>query len=343
MNCQLQISNLSKSFGELAVLNNLNLSVNQGELVTVLGASGGGKTTLLRLIAGFDTVDAGSISVGGQEISTPTFTETPDKRSIGIVPQDAALFPHLNVGDNVGFGLSQLSKVERAERIREMLDLVELTDEADRMPHQLSGGQQQRVALARALATRPALVLLDEPFAALDHQLRGYLRDEVRASLLKAGATALLVTHDQNEALSIADRVAILRDGEIAQIGTPREIYNSPTDVALAQFLGEAVVLPATISEGKAQTVVGSLQLAHEAANGLSGSVVIRPEAFYLQPDLNGSATVIGRQFFGHDAMVSVKVDKHVVYARTAGPLSPELGMKVSVWVRGAVNFFPAA
>lgn len=338
----LEVQGLSKSFGDTQVLRELSLTVYQGELVTVLGASGGGKTTLLRLIAGFDAPQSGVIALDGTVVTDADVVTPPEQRAIGIVPQDAALFPHLTVAENIAFGLRTWNPQDRTQRVQEMLNLVEMTEWANHKPNQLSGGQQQRVALARALAIKPKLVLLDEPFAALDAQLRTRLRDDVKKALRAEGASALLVTHDQDEALSIADRVAILRDGVIAQVGTPRDTYNNPVDVGLAQFLGEAVVLPAEIHEGKAQTSVGALHVEGDFAEGQAGRAVIRPENFYLQPHLDGKATVIGRQYFGHDAIVSVRTDDTVIHARTSGPLAPELGMKVTVWVRGNVTFFPA-
>lgn len=341
MKSSLNLTAITKSFGELEVLQGINLEVAQGELLTILGTSGGGKTTLLRLIAGFDRPDTGSIEICDRVVADETQFVRPENRRVGIVPQEAALFPHLNVSKNIAFGLNDLSKSESADRVKEMLSLVKMVDFASHQPHQLSGGQAQRVALARALAPRPDLILLDEPFAALDAQMRGQIRDDVRTVLDAVGATSIMVTHDQDEALSIADRVAVLRNGVIAQVGTPRDVYNSPADEVLAVFLGDAVVLDGVFRNGKVDTYLGSLATTSTFREGTTGQVAIRPENFYLQPDLNGSAQVIGRQFFGHDAMIEVKTQQGVVRARTSGPLSPEIGMKVTVWVRGVVSFFP--
>jgi iron(III) transport system ATP-binding protein len=345
----LKIENLAKSFegtkGQPAtnVLHSLNLSVAPGELTAVLGASGVGKSTLLRLIAGFEAPTEGTISLDGKVISTPQAVTTPEQRSIGIVPQDAALFGHLTVAQNVGFGLASLSKQARTERIAELLKLVELSDLADRKPAQLSGGQQQRVALARALAPKPKLVLLDEPFSALDAELRDRLRADVKRALRAEGATAILVTHDQEEALSIADRVAVLRDGTIAQVGSPLEIYNAPADVGIATFLGDSVVIDGRIEGGKVITDLGKLTPLNQVVEGDSGTVAIRYENFYLQPNPSGDAEVISRTFFGHDAVLEVKTPKVVIKARSNGPFAPEVGMRVTVWVRGSVNFYPAS
>ena len=341
MEISLQLSDIKKSFGDLHVLRGIDLSVTQGELLTVLGTSGGGKTTLLRLIAGFDRPDSGSIQICDRVVAGANKFVRPEQRRVGIVPQEAALFPHLDVSHNIAFGLAHLSKKESTERVREMLSLVKMADFATHQPHQLSGGQAQRVALARAIAPRPDLILLDEPFAALDAQMRGQIRDDVRAVLDAVGATSIMVTHDQDEALSIADRVAVLRDGVIAQVGSPRDVYNSPNDEVLAVFLGEAVVIDGVYRNGKVETYLGALATQTSFREGTPGQVAIRPENFYLQPDLQGSATVTGRQFFGHDAMIEVQTPQGIVRARTNGPLSPEIGMKVTVWVRGTVSFFP--
>lgn len=341
MNSALSITALTKSFGDQHVLRGINLEVKQGELLTILGTSGGGKTTLLRLIAGFDQADSGSIQICGRVVADQDCFVQPEQRRVGIVPQEAALFPHLDVTRNIAFGLDALSKSEKTDRVNEMLSLVKMTKFANSQPHQLSGGQAQRVALARALAPRPDLILLDEPFAALDAQMRGSIRDDVRSVLDAVGATAIMVTHDQDEALSIADRIAVMRNGVIAQIGTPREVYNAPVDETLAVFLGDAVVVDGEFNDGKVDTYLGSLATSETFANGTTGHVAIRPENFYLQPDLNGKSLVTARQFFGHDAMIEVQTSQGVVRARTSGPLCPEIGMKVTVWVRGSVSFFP--
>lgn len=337
---KLILSNVKKSFGQTSVLTNVSFAVTDGSLLTILGASGGGKTTLLRLIAGFETLDAGSIVMNGREVSSSNMSVPPEKRNVGFVPQESALFPHLCAKKNIGFGLSHLSSTAKNDRIAELLDLIGMSELGDSMPDKLSGGQRQRVAIARALAPNPDILLLDEPFAALDAQLRSRLRDDVRAILSKAKATAILVTHDQEEALSIADQVAILRDGTVAQIGSPRSIYSQPIDVELAKFLGDAVVVSGVIKNGKVSTQLGDLIPIISHAEGLVGQVAIRPENLYLQPDPKGLATVTARQYFGHDALVEVKTAAGIVKARTSGPISPEIGMRVTVWVRGSVNFY---
>jgi iron(III) transport system ATP-binding protein len=264
-------------------------------------------------------------------------------RKVGYVPQDAALFPHLNVFDNIAFGLKGISKEAKTSRVKALLELVQMSAFENSDSASLSGGQKHRVALARALAPEPELILLDEPFSALDAELRGRIRDDVREVLDKTGSTTILVTHDQEEALSIADRVALLRDGNFAQIGNPREIYSSPVDLGVATFLGDSVIVPGVIESGKVVTSLGKLTPLNSSAEGSRGKVAIRPENFYLQPDLNGDSTVVGRQFFGHDAVVDVQTPQQLIRARSSGPFAPEIGMKVTVWVRGAVNFYPEA
>ena len=200
--------------------------------------------------------------------------------------------------------------------------------------------QRHRVALARALAPKPDLILLDEPFSALDAELRVRLREDVRKVIAKTGTTAILVTHDQEEALSMASRVAILRDGEFAQIGKPNEIYQAPADVEMATFLGDSVVIDGVVKDDKVVTDLGLLTPLNKVANGAKGRVAIRPENFYLQPNPKGEGEVISRQYFGHDALIEVKLPKLVIRARANGPFAPEIGMKVTVWVRGQVNFY---
>jgi iron(III) transport system ATP-binding protein len=227
--------------------------------------------------------------------------------------------------------------------VRELLKLVSMESFENQSATELSGGQKHRVALARALAPEPELILLDEPFAALDAELRARIREEIKLVLDKVSSTTILVTHDQEEALSIADRVALLRDGNFAQVGNPREIYSAPVDLGVATFLGDSVIVDGVIESGKVSTSLGQLTLLNSAKEASRGKVAIRPENFYLQPDLNGDSIVVGRQFFGHDAVVEVKTPKQLIRARSSGPFAPEVGMKVTVWVRGAVNFYPEA
>jgi iron(III) transport system ATP-binding protein len=260
---------LTKSFAATEVLRGLDLEVPAGTLTAVLGPSGCGKTTLLRLLAGFERPDGGTVRLGGRELAGPGVHVAAERRRIGLVPQEGALFPHLSVAANVGFGLPRR---RRAARVAELLELLDLGGLGKRRPDQLSGGQQQRVALARALAPTPEVILLDEPFDALDAGLRAQVRAEVRDALRRTGTTGLLVTHDQEEALSLADLVAAMRDGAIAQLAPPRVLYREPVDAEVARFVGEAVLLDATLisdSPGAADTVgatagTGSPRLAAE-------------------------------------------------------------------------------
>ena len=340
MNTVLSLQAINKSFAGQPILKNLNLDVYQGELLAVLGNSGSGKTTFLRLISGFDSADSGVIEIGGRAVFGKGVNVLAEERKVGFVPQDAALFPHLTVAKNIEFGIHKMPAAERATRVAELLKLVDLVGFEERLPHELSGGQRHRVALARALAPKPDLILLDEPFSALDAELRVRLREDVRKVIAKTGTTAILVTHDQEEALSMASRVAILRDGEFAQIGKPNEIYQAPADVEMATFLGDSVVIDGVVKDDKVVTDLGLLTPLNKVANGAKGRVAIRPENFYLQPNPKGEGEVISRQYFGHDALIEVKLPKLVIQARANGPFAPEIGMKVTVWVRGQVNFY---
>jgi iron(III) transport system ATP-binding protein len=349
---ELVIRGLAKSFGATAVLRGLDLTVPQGGLTAVLGPSGCGKTTLLRLVAGFESPDAGEIVIGGQVMAGPGVDLPPERRRVGVVPQEGALFPHLTVAGNVAFGLSRAGR--KAGRVADMLDLVGLGSYGDRMPHELSGGQQQRVALARALAPEPALVLLDEPFTALDTGLRQSVREDVHAALRAAAATAVLVTHDQQEALSMADVVSVLRDGRIVQAATPDDLYTAPADMAVATFVGEAVVLDAVLGDGFADCLLGRLPVRTEpvAGNGSAaagpGTVVIRPEQILVGSSGHGvRARVTGTRYFGHDALVSLTVappdrrdDTAEIVARVQGGRLPGQDAEVGLSVAGEVSFF---
>jgi iron(III) transport system ATP-binding protein len=256
---QVAVTGLHKAFGAHPVLTGVDLEVPAGSLTAILGPSGSGKTTLLRLLAGFERADAGTISIGDSLVDGPGVYVAPERRRIGYVPQEGSLFPHLTVEANVGFGLA--ARDRRAGRAASMLEMVGLAGLGRRYPHQLSGGQQQRVALARALAIEPAVVLLDEPFASLDAHLRASVRADVQDIFRRAGTTAVLVTHDQDEALSVADRVAALRDGTIAQYAAPEDLYCRPVDAGLASFVGEANLLEGVLNGAMVKTLLGNLLL----------------------------------------------------------------------------------
>ncbi|WP_409046874.1 ABC transporter ATP-binding protein [Microbacterium sp. HA-8] len=329
------VDGLRVNYGSQTVLDGVDLQIPHGGIVAVLGPSGCGKTTLLRSIAGLLPVAGGSIRVGDRELSTATRRIAPEKRGIGWVPQDASLFPHLSVGDNIGFGLPKGRA--RTERIAELAELVGLADHIGRAPSQLSGGQAQRVSLARALAPRPDVVLLDEPFAALDPMLRTALRAEVAELLRSQDSTALLVTHDQEEALSLADHIAVMMGGRILQWGSPVEVYERPATPWVARFVGDTVEFSGYWREGEAQCALGGLDavlLDGGISDGDGVRIVLRPE--WLTVHLDGAnATVISIGYAGHDALVTLELDGGArVRSRLAAPDLPEPGDRVRVSVR---------
>jgi len=278
----LRTLSLVKRFGDVVAVDDVTLELRSGEFLGVLGPSGCGKTTLLRLVAGFERPDAGGIEIDGRVVAGPRRHVPPEGRRIGMVFQESALFPHLDVAGNIGFGLPRRG---REARVAELVALVGLAGLQQRMPHELSGGQQQRVALARALAPDPALILFDEPFSSLDATLRAQLRGEVRDILRAAGATSLFVTHDQSEALEISDRVAVMRAGRIEQISTPDELYLRPVNRFVARFVGEANLLPGEVRHGEVQTLVGRFRAGHHALpDGARAEVLLRPEQLHMLP-----------------------------------------------------------
>jgi iron(III) transport system ATP-binding protein len=328
---ELRIEGLRKAFGGTVALDGADLAVEEGELVAVLGPSGCGKTTLLRCTAGFEQLDAGSITVAGRRVEALP----PQARRIGVVPQEGALFPHLSVGRNVAYGLRGAG---RRHRVGEVLELVGLAGYERRMPHELSGGQRQRVALARAMAPRPALILLDEPFSALDAGLRQALRGEVAAALRADAATAVLVTHDQDEALSLAGRVAVMRGGRIVQCAAPWEVYRSPVDAWTASFVGDAVWIDAVVAAGSAATALGDVAV--EGPDG-PARLLLRPEQLRLGTG-DPNARVSAVEYFGHDALVSLELrGGESVRARVLGSV-PSTGQAVSVTVDGEGRAFGA-
>ena len=298
---------LRRTYGGVAAVDGLDLDVQRGELLAVLGPSGCGKTTLLRLIAGFERPDAGSITVDGTVVAGPGTFLPPERRRVGIVVQDHALFPHLTVAGNVAYGLRR--DPGRQGRVEEVLAMVGLDGLGDRYPAELSGGQQQRVAIARALAPEPGVILLDEPFANLDAALRARIRFEVRAILHAAGATVILVTHDQEEALSLADRVAVVEQGRVAQVGTPDEVYRRPASPFVARFVGDADLVPGTSDGTAVMTPLGRLPVDGPAPAAGPALAVVRPEALRLSADPEGSARVALVTYYGHDQLVQVALD----------------------------------
>jgi iron(III) transport system ATP-binding protein len=348
----LVIAGVCKSFGPLPVLRGVDLVVPDGSLTAILGSSGSGKTTLLRIIAGFERPDEGQVRLGTQIVDDADDQWVPtERRRIGYVPQEGALFPHLSVGRNVAFGLERGQR--KSGRVGDLLELVGLAGLARRYPHQLSGGQQQRVALARALATDPEIVLLDEPFSSLDASLRASVRAEVHEVLRLASTTAVLVTHDQDEALSMADQVAVLRDGVIGQIDTPSSLYGLPRDPELAQFLGDANLLDGTVTGQLVTTAMGTSPVMAwpGSANGTfepaPARVMVRPEQLVLSADAaEGVAGVVrSYEYFGHDAVVRVQprvetgLPELVVRITGGRPWAP--GSPVGLRVQGPVVAWP--
>jgi iron(III) transport system ATP-binding protein len=295
---------VTKHFGAVVAVENADLCVERGEFVALLGPSGCGKTTLLRLLAGFERPEEGEIAIGGRPVAGSSWVP-PERRRVGMVFQDYALFPHLTVADNVGFGLPRRA---RTGRVRETLVLVGLERHSARYPHELSGGQQQRVALARALAPQPQVVMLDEPWSNIDPILRASMRDEIAGILRTVGVTAVLVTHDREEAFSLADRIAVMRDGTIVQTGSPEELYAAPADPWTAAFVGAANFLPGRIDGDFVETRLGRFPVQNR--NGATEvDVLVRPELLELRPDPAGPAEVVAREFRGHDVYYRLRLD----------------------------------
>jgi iron(III) transport system ATP-binding protein len=347
---QLAVAGLYKAFGDHAVLTGVDLQVPAGSFTAILGPSGSGKTTLLRLLAGFERADAGTVRIGDVVVDGPGVHLAPERRRIGYVPQEGSLFPHLSVAANVGFGLPRGDR-RAGRRTAELLETVGLGGLGRRYPHQLSGGQQQRVALARALAIQPAVVLLDEPFASLDAHLRASVRADVQQVFRQAGTTAVLVTHDQDEALSTADRVAVLRDGKIAQYAAPADLYARPVDADLASFIGDANLLDGVLAAGVVDTILGRLPV-ETGTDGTAGqqaslvTVLIRPEQVELQPAAaagpdNLAGRVVSYGYHGHDAVVHVQPEQDAggqpIVVRTVGHHHLPAGSPVTLRARGPV------
>ncbi len=344
----LRIEGLVKEYGPRTVLRGVSLSVASGRVVAILGASGSGKTTLLRLICGFERADAGCIRIGETVVADRDVHLRPERRGIGYVAQEGALFPHLSVTENVLFGLPrrQRGSLRRAGELLERVGLP--ADYARRLPQALSGGEQQRVALARALAPSPRLVLLDEPFSALDAALRAETRDAVVQALAASGTTALLVTHDQAEALSTGHQVAVLRDGAIVQLATPQVLYRHPADAALARFVGDAVLLAGQARDGMVECRLGRLVLAPGIADG-AVDVLVRPEQIRVSASEHQTgvrARVRDVAFHGHDARLMLELDGAAsppIMARVFGHMVPVPGSEVWLSVSGEVIAYKAA
>ncbi len=346
----LSVQDLHKSYGQRSVLKGVSLDVQPGSLTAVLGLSGCGKTTLLRVIAGFERAERGSVALAGRTLDDGSTYVPPEKRGIGYVPQEGALFPHLTVEANVGFGMPRSER--RGSAVSGLLEMVGIAPLARRLPHELSGGEQQRVALARALARRPLALLLDEPFSSLDASLRSHVREEVHGLLREQGVTTVLVTHDQEEALSLADTVAVLRDGRIVQQAPPVELYELPADRELAGFLGAVNLLDAQFRDGRALTPLGELDVRSGVGLNGSGVVMVRPEQIHVTPsDEDGVASappagmhglVQECRYYGHDALMQIRTERSgeagILLARVLGEQALPAGTRVTLAATGPVS-----
>ena len=329
----LTLEQVSHTYGDLLAVDDVNLSIAPGELVCLLGPSGCGKTTALRVAAGLEPLQRGRVLMDGKPVADDGIDLPPEERNVGLVFQDYALFPHLSVLDNVVFGLRELGALERRRRAEEVLEQVGMADYAGAYPHRLSGGQQQRVALARALAPKPRVMLLDEPFSGLDTPLRNQIRDETLHVLKQSGAATLMVTHDPEEAMFMAERVALMRQGRLVQVGRPTELYFAPSDAFVAGFFGDVNRLESVARGGKAATPFGAVD-AGQAPEGAPVEVLIRPEALKLVPvepgssPRDGTARVMTSRMLGRSSLIHLSVaaanghDLHL-HARIPGRFLP--------------------
>lgn len=335
----LQLDRISKYFSETPVVESVSLKLRQGELLSLLGASGCGKTTLLRLIAGFERPQSGRIELAGQEVASPNRWLPPEQRDIGMVFQDYALFPHLTVAQNVGFGLKKSYRkrsypAQQAKKlIADAIAQVGLSGLEKRFPHELSGGQQQRVALARALAPQPALILLDEPLSNLDVQVRSHLREEIRSILKTTGSTAIFVTHDQEEALSISDRVAVMNRGRLEQLATPERLYGEPATRYVAEFVTQGNFLPATYDGKGWKTAIGTFILNQEQPISDHADLMIRQQDIRLEPDEKGAIVVVDRQFLGREHRYTIQISSGA-RLQVLSAMKPVLNVGTRVKVR---------
>lgn len=350
----LQLKNITKKYPgrtginsqPTAVLDDVSLTLKHGELLGLLGPSGCGKTTLLRIVAGFESISQGTVAIAGKVVATNSESLAAEKRHTGMVFQDYALFPHLTVAENIAFGLKRQKNASKAnkglftrqhqpeieQRVGEILQLVGLKGFEQRYPHQLSGGQQQRISLARALAPEPALILLDEPLSNLDVQVRHRLRAEIRAILKAAGTSAIFVTHDREEALAISDKIAVMRQGKIEQVGTPEEVYLNPATHFVAEFVTQANFLPATKQGEVWVTEIGKISASLSQTNIAKGDMMLRPEDVSLTVDPESKIMVRERQFLGREYYYAVETASgKVIYARMGLTKAIAVGTKVSL------------
>ncbi|MBD2568533.1 ABC transporter ATP-binding protein [Anabaena lutea] len=331
----LNLQNVTKQFSQSVspAVNNVSLTLQQGDILALLGPSGCGKTTLLRLIAGFERLQVGTVEIAGQVVSNNSISIPPEQRDIGVVFQDYALFPHLNISENVAFGLKQFSKEQKQKRVAEVIELVRLQGLEKRYPYELSGGQQQRVALARALAPKPQIMLLDEPLSNLDIQVRLRLREEIRDILKLAGTSAIFVTHDQEEALAISDIVGVMQQGNLEQLGTPEEIYTHPSSRFVAEFVTQANFIPARRQGNLWETEVGNFTIPADH-NCDSGEIMIRQEDLILKPASDASVVITTRRFLGREYQYCLKtLSGKEIHARLMTNQVLAVGTKVELSV----------
>lgn len=348
MTAYVDIHALDVYYGDTQVLFDVDLSVEQGDFIAVAGPSGCGKSTLLRTILGLERATAGSIRLGNKMLTTHGIHLAPEKRNIGWVPQDSALFPMLSVAENIAFSLGSsprsVKKQARSARVQELLELIDMSALRDRMPSELSGGQAQRVALARALANNPTLVLMDEPFSGLDPVLRSELRTQIKSILKASNTTALLVTHDQTEALSIADKIALLHDGRIEQFGKPEVVYNTPASVWVADFLGEANRVRAIREGDIARTIFGDSAFVWMGSGNPAAEfdAIVRPES--LQVTSGDNWQVVAVEYCGHDALTTVlDAEGHSMLVRIHADTMKSVGEKVGLQLAGPLIGFDDA
>ncbi len=344
----LDLRDVSHRYGDILAVDRVSLSIGEGEVMCLLGPSGCGKTTVLRLAAGLEALQDGEISIAGQLVASDGMSIPPESRGVGLVFQDYALFPHLSVVDNVAFGLQSVASANREARALRALGDVDMAHQADRFPHMLSGGQQQRVALARALVAGPSVVLLDEPFSGLDARLRDRVRDQTLHALMESRAATLMVTHDAEEAMFMADRIAVMRDGRILQTGTPDDLYCRPASAFVAQLFGEVNRLSANVLDGQVDTPFGLLP-AGGLEEGAAAEILIRPEALHLSETLDGPrGKVITSRMLGRSSLIHLSVEDGTVtglhlHARAPGRFLPDEGQQLSVTLDTSQAFVFAA
>jgi iron(III) transport system ATP-binding protein len=335
MKTVLYIKNVSKSFGDVEVVKNLSFALNKGTIGCLLGPSGCGKTTILRTVAGFEDIDSGEIRIKDRIVSGRQILAAPDKRRIGMVFQDYALFPHLNLKDNIAFGLQNMESTDKKKRIKELLHLIRLEDSARKFPHEISGGQQQRVALARALAPEPDLLLMDEPFSNLDVILRERLSTEVREILKEQETTALMVTHNQHEAFAVADEIGVIQQGRLLQWDTAYNLYHRPADTYVADFVGDGVLLPGLVLDGRrVETGLGILegQFKYPCNDGCPADVLIRPEDIIHDDASSFKARIIKKHFKGANIQYTLQLpSKDIVMALVPSTCQHEAGQSIGI------------